>query len=155
MPARNSQSPKKSKLFGRRPEMLGAGKVNSRQIRRGSSREDRSKRSPTPSESGSRHHLSVCLGRGDVGYIDQVSRTYTAKTLDGQSLGVFVDLRSAADAVSTAALRAQAVDAQCCKANPGVALVGLPTMPKSGPRRPQELNATKRGFAASAQKVDC
>jgi hypothetical protein len=155
VPARNSQSTNKSKPFGLRPEPLGAGKVNSRRIRRGSSREDRSKRSPTSSKSGSRHHVSVCLGRGDVGYIDQVGRTYTAKTLDGQSLGVFVDLRSAADAVSTAALRSQAVDALCCKANPGVALVGLPTMPKSGPRRPQELNAIKSGFAASAQKADC
>jgi hypothetical protein len=108
--ARSSQS--SNKLFGRRPEPLGAGKVFSRRIRPGASREDRPKRNPTSSRSGSRHHLSVHLGRVEVGYIDQVGRAYTAKALDGQSLGVFADLRSAADAASAAALQAQPVDTQ-------------------------------------------
>jgi hypothetical protein len=49
-----------------------------------------------------RRHFAVCLGRGDVGYIDQVGRTYTAKAFDGSVLGVFADLKTAADAVSAA-----------------------------------------------------
>jgi hypothetical protein len=97
VPARNSQS--SNELFGR-PELLGASKVFSRRIRPGASREDRPKRNPTSSRSGSRHHLSVHLGRGDVRHIDQVGRTYTPHKLDRQSIGVFADVWSAADAAS-------------------------------------------------------
>lgn len=100
MSAGNSQSPNKSKDFGRRPEPLGAGKVFGRRIRPAASREDRPKRNPTSSRSGSRHHLSVHLGRGDVRHIDQVGRTYTPHTLDRQSIGVFGDVWSAAIAAS-------------------------------------------------------
>jgi hypothetical protein len=116
VPASNSQS--SNKLFGRRSELLGASKVFSRRIRPGASREDRPKRNPTSSRSGSRHHLSVYLGRGDVGYIDQVGRTYTAKTLDGESLGVFAEFWSAADTVSVAAPRAQVLNVSVLQIKP-------------------------------------
>jgi hypothetical protein len=153
VPARNSQS--SNKLFGRRPELLGAGKVFSCRIRPCASREDRPKRNPTSSRSSSRHYLSVYLGPGDVGYIYQVGRTYTAKTLDGQSLGVFAEFWSAADAVSVAAPRVQVLDVSCCKANPGIGLVCTSTMPNLARAVSRKLNGRKSGFAASAQKVDC
>jgi hypothetical protein len=82
---------------------------------------DRHSKKRSPNRRGKpleRRHLAVCLGRGDVGYIDQVGRAYTAKALDGQSLGAFADLRSAADAVSAAALQAQPVDAQVRHSKP-------------------------------------
>jgi hypothetical protein len=99
VPARNP--PYNKQLVGRRPELPGVA-TNSRRIRRGSPPKDRSKGKPTSSRSVSRRHLAVCHGRGDVGYVDQVGRRYTARTLDGRWLGVFRNLKEAADAVSAA-----------------------------------------------------
>jgi hypothetical protein len=152
--ARNSQPSNKSKLFGRRPEPLGGRKIFSRRIRPGGTREDRPKRNPTSSISGSRRYLSVCLGRGDVGYIDQVGRAYTAKALDGQSLGVFADLRGAADAVSAAALQAQPVDAQVRHCKPRNSADGRTCGVEPSGRGDLTLNATKSGLLTSAQKMD-
>jgi hypothetical protein len=103
-----------------------------------------------------RRHLAVCLGRGDVGYIDQVGRTYTATALDGRSLGVFADLKSAANAVSTAALSTQPVSAHAPQAdNPRAnANRGAGDVENSAPRRSHELNAASASLM-SAQKVDC
>jgi hypothetical protein len=101
-----------------------------------------------------RRHLAVCLGRGDVGYIDQVGRAYTAKALDGQSLGVFADLRSAADAVSAAALQAQPVDAQVRHSKPPNSADGRTCGDEPSGRGDLTLNTTKNGLLTSAQKVD-
>jgi hypothetical protein len=101
-----------------------------------------------------RRHLAVCLGRGDVGYIDQVGRTYTAKTLDGQSLGVFADLRSAADAVSAAALQAQPVHAPVRHSKPRNSADGRTCGVEPSDRGDLTLNATKSGLLTSAQKMD-
>jgi hypothetical protein len=152
VPARNSQS--SNKLFGRRSELLSAGKVFSRRIRPGASREDRPKRNPTSSRSGSRHHLSVHLGRGEVGYIDQIGRTYTAKTLDAQSLGAFADHRNAADAVSAAAPQAQPVHTQVRHSKPRNSADGRTCGVEPSDRGDLTLNATKSGLLTSAQKMD-
>jgi hypothetical protein len=152
VPARNSQS--LNKLFGRRPELLGAGKVFSRRIRPGAFREDHPKRNPTSSRSGSRHHLSVHQGRGEVDYIDQVGRAYSAKALDGQSLGVFADLKSAADAVSAAALQAQPVDAQVRHSKPRNSADRRTCGVEPSGRGDLTLSAKKSGLLTSAQKMD-
>jgi hypothetical protein len=107
VPARNSQSPHTSKLLVAPQNCWGRVKSIVVRIRPGGSREDRPKRNPTSSKSGSRRHLSVCLGRGDVGYIDQVGRTYTATALDGRSLDVFADLKSVERAAALTASAAQ------------------------------------------------
>jgi hypothetical protein len=100
-----------------------------------------------------RRHLAVCLGRGDVGYIDQVGRTYTSTALDGRSLGVFADLKSAADAVSAAALQAQPVDAQVRHSKPRNSADRRTCGVEPSGRGDLTLNAKKSGLLTSAQKM--
>lgn len=66
------------------------------------SSQQKNTKSKAAAQESERHFLTVTHGQVTAGYIEQKGKAFKATAVDGRALGIFANLKAAADAVSAA-----------------------------------------------------